>query len=236
VPSNSTPVPTLRRAVLGVVAGWVLCALAGLAALVALAVAPAGAQRAGDHWGGLVPGLKSRLAANPDPEVTLQLAMVYAHEGLLLDGWRALKQVDQMIGGAGHREDFGRRASARASAEVQRDPGNLLARYELAFASSFVEPDHQTAYREFLEISRQDPHNAMNHGYLGYIYAERKDAGNTIAQWEEAVRLDPSNNVLHYMLGMAYSHVSRSRDAAVQFALAYRDRTLYNYVTRGEQP
>ena len=35
---------------------------------------------------------------------------------------------------------------------------------------------------------------------------------------------------------MAYSHVGRTRDAAVQFALAYRDRTVYNYVTRGEQP
>jgi len=90
--------------------------------------------------------------------------------------------------------------------------------------------------REMLEINRQDPRNAMNHGFLGYAYADRKDAPNTIAQWEEATRLDPSNSLLHYMLGLAYSHVGRSRDAALQFAQAYRDRTLYNYITRGEQP
>jgi hypothetical protein len=38
------------------------------------------------------------------------------------------------------------------------------------------------------------------------------------------------------MLGTAYSRVGRTGDAAVQFALAYRDRTVYNYVTRGELP
>ena len=165
-----------------------------------------------------------------------RLAMIY-------DAYRVLRQVDQAIGGAQggsaadtNRAAFARRVSARASAEVGQDPGNLLARYELAFGSWFLETDHHTAMREMLEINRQDPHNAMNHGFLGYVYADRKDAPNTIAQWEEATRLDPSNSLLHYMLGLAYSHVGRSRDAALQFAQAYRDRTLYNYITRGEQP
>jgi Flp pilus assembly protein TadD len=154
-----------------------------------------------------------------------------------------LRQVDQTIGGAqgggtadANRTAFARRLSAHAAAQVGKDSGDLLARYQLAFASWFLETDHHTAMQEMLEINRQDPRNAMNHGFLGYCYADRKDATNTIAQWEEATRLDPSNSLLHYMLGSAYSRVGRSRDAALQFAQAYRDRTLYNYITRGEQP
>ena len=195
-----------------------------------------GAQRAGESWRPLIPGLKAQLTAQPDPEVALRLAMVYAHEGLLIDWWHMLKQLDHMIGGEGRREALGREIMAGAAANVKRDPGNLLARYELAFASWFVERDHHTAMREFLEITRQEPRNAMNHGYLGYLYADRQDAKNTIAQWEDGVRLDPGNSAIRYLLGTAYSRTGRTRDAAIQFALAYKDRTVYNYVTRGELP
>jgi tetratricopeptide (TPR) repeat protein len=214
-----------------------------LATLLAAWAVPVSAQRGGNTWKPLIPGLRTQFAAKSDPEMGTRLALVYAHEGMIYDGYRVLRQVDQAIGGAQggsaadtNRAAFARRVSARASAEVGQDPGNLLARYELAFGSWFLETDHHTAMREMLEINRQDPRNAMNHGFLGYVYAERKDAPNTIAQWEEATRLDPSNSLLHYMLGLAYSHVGRSRDAALQFAQAYRDRTLYNYITRGEQP
>lgn len=210
--------------------------VAAAVALGALSVAPAGAQRAGESWGPLIPGLKAQLAAKPDPELALRLAMVYAHDGLMIEWWHTLKQIDRMTGGEGHRQEVSRQVIPVASGDVKRDPGNLLARYELAFASWFVEPDHHTALGEFLEITRREPRNAMNHGYLGYIYADRQDAKNTIAQWEDGVRLDPGNSAIRYLLGTAYSRVGRTADAAVQFALAYRDRTVYNYVTRGELP
>jgi hypothetical protein len=214
----------------------VAAAVALGAALLTLPLAAGGAQRAGESWRPLIPGLKARLNAQSDPEVALRLAMVYAHEGLLIDWWHMLKQLDHMIGGEGRREALGREIMVGAAANVKRDPGDLLARYELAFASWFVERDHHTAMREFLEITRQEPRNAMNHGYLGYLYADRQDAKNTIAQWEDGVRLDPGNSAIRYLLGTAYSRTGRTRDAAIQFALAYRDRTVYNYVTRGELP
>ncbi|HVI85784.1 MAG TPA: hypothetical protein VNA86_10735 [bacterium] len=214
-----------------------------LAALLAVCAVPARAQHGGETWKPLIPGLRTQFAAKSDPEVGTRLALVYAHEGMIYDGYRVLRQVDQTIGGAqgggtadANRTAFARRLSAHAAAQVGKDSGDLLARYQLAFASWFLETDHHTAMQEMLEINRQDPRNAMNHGFLGYCYADRKDATNTIAQWEEATRLDPSNSLLHYMLGSAYSRVGRSRDAALQFAQAYRDRTLYNYITRGEQP
>jgi tetratricopeptide (TPR) repeat protein len=193
------------------------------------------AQRAGSSWHGLIPGLKAKIAQRPDPETSFRLAMVYAHEGMLIDGWHVLKQIDRTVGGEAGRPALERRIIQQSSADVQKDPKDLLARYSLAFAS-WVYGDHATAFREFLEVTRQEPGNAMNHGYLGYVYSTHNDAKNTVAQWEEAVRLDPSNSVLHYMLGSAYYRTGRARDAAVQFNLAYRDRTLYNYITRGEEP
>lgn len=212
--------------------------IAAVIACLGLAVGlatPVGAQRGGESWRPLIPALKAQAAGHPDPEVAFRLAMVYAHEGMLIDGWHMLKQVDQMVGGEGHRAETEDRIIGHASADVARDPNDLLARYSLAFAS-WLAGDHETTFREFLEITRQDPRDAMNHGYLGYIYSTRKDAKDTIAQWEEGVRLDPSNSVLHYLLGSAYYRSVRTLDAAVQFNLAYRDRTLYNYITRGEEP
>ncbi|HLW47042.1 MAG TPA: tetratricopeptide repeat protein [bacterium] len=204
-------------------------------ALAAVSGPLARAQQAGSNWRGLIPGLKAQTAQHPDPETAFRLAMVYAHEGMLIDGWHVFKQIDKMVGGQSGRPALERNIIGHSAAAVQQNPKDLLARYSLAFSSS-VAGNHDVTFREFQEITRQEPGNAMNHGYLGYVYSQRKDAKNTIAQWEEAVRLDPNNSVLHYMLGSAYYQTGRSRDAAVQFNLAYRDRTLYNYITRGEEP
>ncbi len=192
-------------------------------------------SQGGRSWKPLIPALKAQYASHADPEVAFRLAMVYAHEGMLIDGWHVLKQVDRVAGGERGRAELERKIITSSSAAITRDPRDLLARYSLAFAS-WVAGDHETPFRQFLEITRQDPQNAMNHGYLGYMYATRNNAKNTIAHWEESVHLDPSNSVLHYMLGSAYYRTGRTGDAAVQFNLAYRDRTLYNYLTRGEEP
>ena len=215
---------------------WAVAAIAAaVAAVVAGSPARVGAQAGGSSWKGMIPGLKAQIAAHPDPELEFKLAMLYAHEGMLIDGWHILKQIDQTIGGQSHRQALEQKIVADSTAGIQRDPHDLLARYQLAFAT-WLGGNRTVPFEQFQEITRQDPNNAMNHGYLGYIYSTHNDAKNTIAQWEEAVRLDPSNSVLHYMLGSAYYRTGRTRDAAAQFNLAYRDRTLYNYITRGEEP
>jgi len=227
-----TPTSNSRRTPSATSVAIVIVLLAGLFGAAGPAVQ---AQQAGASWRGLIPGLKAQVAQHPDPETSYRLAMVYAHEGMLIDGWHVLKQLDRMVGGEAGRPALERRIIQQSAIDVQKNPRDLLARYSLAFAS-WMAGDHQTTFREFLEVTRQEPGNAMNHGYLGYVYSTHNDAKNTVAQWEEAVRLDPSNSVLHYMLGSAYYRTGRSKDAAVQFNLAYRDRTLYNYITRGEEP
>ena len=105
-----------------------------LAALLTVWAAPVSAQRGGETWKPSIPGLRTQFAAKPDPEVGTRLALVYAHEGMIYDGYRVLRQVDQTIGGAqggstadANRSAFARRLSVRASAEVGQDPRNLLA-------------------------------------------------------------------------------------------------------------
>src|SRR3989442_14096048 len=91
-------------------------------ALSALFIAPAGAQRAGESWQSLIPGLKSQLAATSDPEVALRLALVYAHEGQLIDWWHSLKQIDRMTGGEGHRRAGGPPTPCPAPGGGPREP------------------------------------------------------------------------------------------------------------------
>src|SRR5579859_993505 len=71
---------------------FVTVVLALLAALLGAGGRAAQAQQTGSNWRGLIPGLKTRIAQRPDPETSYRLAMVYAHEGMLIDGWHVLKQ------------------------------------------------------------------------------------------------------------------------------------------------
>src|SRR6516225_6303838 len=126
-----------------------------LAALLAVCAVPARAQHGGETWKPLILGLRTQFAAKSDPEVGTRLALVYAHEGMVYDGYRVLRQVDQTIGGTqggsaaeASRVAFARRLSGHAAAQVGQDPRDLLARYEVAFASWFLETDHHTAMRE----------------------------------------------------------------------------------------
>src|SRR6516162_1513700 len=69
-----------------------------LAALLTVWAVPVSAQRGGETWKPLIPGLRTQFAAKSDPEVGTRLALVYAHEGMIYDGYRVLRQVDQTIG------------------------------------------------------------------------------------------------------------------------------------------
>jgi cytochrome c-type biogenesis protein CcmH/NrfG len=75
-----------------------------------------------------------------------------------------------------------------------------------------------------------EPDNPWTMGYLGFLHGERDEVDRAIAWWERGVRVDPKNAVLHYLLGLAYTRKGDVKRAATHFALAYRDRTLYEYV------
>lgn len=193
-----------------------------------LLVPAAGAQR--PDWRALAARYRQEVSRNPSSvEGHFSLAVVYAHEGRLLDGWEHLKRVDRLVGGEKGRGSVARRFMGESQASLRRDPDDVFALYRLAFAAYFANRK-DIALQAMQRAASVEPKNAWTMGYVGFLYGERQDVDRAIAWWERGVRVDPRNAVLHYMLGLAYSHKGDMKRAAYHFALAYRDRTLYEYI------
>lgn len=179
-------------------------------------------------WKTLVTQYKQVLVRYPtDVHTRYNLAMVYAHEGHVMEGWKELQTVDKHLGGK--RDEFGGEVVAEAQRILQRAPADVLTRYRLAFALYFQGRKDDTQ-REFARIVALEPAHSWSLAYYGYTYAEAGDIDKAIELWERGVKADPGNSVLHYVLGLAYTRKGQLKKAAEHFTAAYRDRTLYEYV------
>lgn len=197
-----------------------------LAALIA--AASFAAAQPGTGWDGLAVRYKQVLVRYPsDAHTRYNLAMVYAHEGQLLDGWRELQTLGTQLSGG--QQEFAGQVTAEANRILQRSPADVLTRYRLAFALYFA-GQKDAARLQFERIVALEPNHSWSLGYLGYAYMDRGDLNRAIALWERGVKVDPANSVLHYALGLAYTRKGELKNAARHFAAAYRDRTLYEYV------
>jgi tetratricopeptide (TPR) repeat protein len=200
------------------------------AALMLAGAVPVQAQGTVAEWPALIRRYEADVARTPgDPLVRFTLAMLYAREGRLLEGYRQLQEADQAAGPE-RREALARQVVRQAEDLIRRNPGDLLARYRLAFARHFLgEPAAVVA--EFERIVALDPRNDWGYGYLGQAYATMNQDDRAIAAWHRGLDVNPNNAVLHYVLGLMYAKRDDRRRAAHHFAAAYRDRTLYEYVT-----
>jgi tetratricopeptide (TPR) repeat protein len=200
------------------------------AAAVAAAAAPAGAQGVGAEWPALVQRYEAAVRRDPgDPGAHFTLAMLYARDGRLLDGWKHLQEADRAAG-PGRRVAMARQVAAEAQDLIRRNPDDLLARYRLAFAT-YALGDHAAVAAQFERITAADPRNDWGFGYLGQAYAALGRDDRAIAAWQRGLQINPNNAVLHYVLALAYTRQGDRRAAARHLAAAYRDRTLYDYVT-----
>lgn len=203
--------------------------LLGAAPLAGASIA-AGPAPATD-WAALARRYSEVLAQNPDDaDARFTLGVIQAHQGRLVEGWENLKLADRLLGGEPERPAFARRTIAAARQALRARPQDVLALYKLAFASYFVN-EKDLAAQAMLQAAHIEPKHAWTAGYLGFLYAEQGRLDEGIAWWERGLRSDPKNAVLHYMLGLAYSRKGDMKKAAVHFAAAYRDRTLYEYIT-----
>lgn len=197
-----------------------------LAVTLALVLGPAAAART--DWTGLAVKYKQVLVRYPtDPHARYSLAMVHAHEGQLLEGWRELESLGKQLGSSQQR--FASDVIAEADRILARSPKDVLIRYRRAFALYFL-GQKESARMEFEKIVAIEPTHSWSLGYLGYGYMDRGDLNRAITLWERGVKADPSNSVLHYVLGLAYTRKGQLKKAAGHFATAYKDRTLYEYV------
>lgn len=196
--------------------------------VVTLLASAARAER--PDWRVLADRYRQEVSRNPSSvEGHFSLAVVYAHEGRLIDGWEHLKRVDRLVGGEKGRGPIARRFMEESQASLRRDPDDVFALYRLAFAAYFANRK-DVALRAMQRAASLEPKNAWTMGYVGFLYGERQEVDQAIAWWERGIRVDPRNAVLHYMLGLAYSHKGDMKRAAYHFTLAYRDRTLYEYI------
>lgn len=171
---------------------------------------------------------KQVLARSPDDvQARYNLAMVYAHEGRILDGWNELKALDKQLGDK--RPQFTSEVINEARRILQRSPNDLLTRYRLAFALYF-NGQKDLCRVEFEKIVSLEPTHSWSLGYLGYLYADAGNLDKGMELWERGVKYDPGNSVLHYVLGIAYTRKGQLKKAASHFVAAYRDRSLYEYV------
>lgn len=192
----------------------------------ALTLGPAAAAKT--DWAGLALKYKQVLVRYPtDPHARYSLAMVHAHEGQLLEGWRELESLGKHLGS--NQQQFASDVISEADRILQRSPNDVLIRYRRAFALYFL-GQKDPARVEFEKIVAIEPSHSWSLGYLGYGYMDRGELNRAIVLWERGIKADPNNSVLHYVLGLAYTRKGELRKAAKHFATAYKDRTLYEYV------
>ena len=92
----------------------------------AAAAAPAGAQGAGAEWPALVQRYEAAVQRAPgDPGAHFTLAMLYARDGRLLDGWKHLQEADRAAG-PGRRLAMARQVAVEAQALLRRNPKIFL--------------------------------------------------------------------------------------------------------------
>lgn len=200
--------------------------LIALSITVALLLAPAVAAQT--DWTTLAGKYKQALVRDPtDPHARYSLAMVHAHEGRLLEGWRELESLGKQLGP--NQQKFATDVISEADRILQRAPNDVFMRYRRAFALYFL-GQKDSARMEFEKIVAIEPTHSWSLGYLGYGYMDRGDLNGAIALWERGVKADPDNSVLHYVLGLAYTRKGELKKAARHIAAAYKDRTLYEYV------
>jgi tetratricopeptide (TPR) repeat protein len=192
---------------------------------------PVAGQGVPAEWPALIRQYEAQVTRTPqDPMARFTLAMLYAREGRLLDGYKHLQEADKAAGAAARRTELARQVGREAEGLIRQNPRDLLARYRLAFARYFLD-DPAGAAAEFERIVAADPRNDWGYGYLGQAYAAARDDERAIAAWQQGLAVNPNNAVLHYVLGLMYTKKDDRRRAAAHFAAAYRDRTLYDYVT-----
>ncbi len=198
--------------------------------LLILAAGAHAAPATSTNWKALETRYRAELSRNPSSvEAHFYLAVIYAHEGRLVEGWEHLKRVDRLVGGEPKRAPVARRFIGEAQESLRRAPRDVFALYRLAFAAYFANRKDlaMTAMRQAAAL---EPRNAWTMGYVGFLHGERQEVDQAIAWWERGVKADPQNAVLHYLLGLAYTRKGDMKRAGRHFVLAYRDRTLYEYI------
>ena len=118
---------------------------------------------------------------------------------------------------------------------VAVDPKDAVARSELAAAyfGNGNSEDAEAQYREALRLKPAHPSALLG---LGYIYIRRGEEMNAIPLMRKAAAAAPKEYRPRFLLGTAYNHLERYREAVAEFEAALRlggvDAEIYYQLAR----
>ncbi len=113
---------------------------------------------------------------------------------------------------------------------VELDPNELRARFALVqyytLAPMFLGGGDRKAFQQATEIAARNP--SMGHEALGFIYADEKHTSEAFEQFEEAVRINPSNMGAWFRLGhlaaVTGSNITRGEEALQPYLISTPDQ------------
>ena len=106
-------------------------------------------------WASLTVKYKQVLVRYPtDPHARFSLAMVYAHEGQLLNGWRELQMIGKQLSSE-QQQRFATEVVGESDRVLQRSSNDILIRYRRAFALYFL-GQKDAAKMEFEKIRSEE--------------------------------------------------------------------------------
>lgn len=178
------------------------------------------------EWGDRAAGYRLVLLRFPGEVASrFALAAAEAHEGQVLDAWHQIQILGRQVPAA-DRPAVLRQMTADARAILRRNPQDLHARYRLGLAL-YLAGDLRGALAEATAAREAEPSNPWSIGYQGYLQSELGDLDGAIATWQEGLRRDPDNGLLHYALSVAYARRGDLRRAGYHLVRAYRNRDLF---------
>jgi tetratricopeptide (TPR) repeat protein len=141
------------------------------------------------------------------------------HRALQIDA--ALPKAHFYAGLAQLRSDHFTDAAAEFKAELDLVPGDSDSEYDLGFAY-LQQSQRELAADTFRTVIATHPENANAQYQLGKILLDRGDVKEAILHLEQAARLSPQADYVHYQLQSAYRKDARKEEADRELQL-YRE-------------
>lgn len=102
---------------------------------------------------------------------------------------------------------------------LSRQPDDLEALNGVAFVA-YAQGDFPEAARMFRAVVQHDPRNPWARSYLGFSLGKGGHIDEAVTVLEEGVRTFPKNEVLHFLLGVAYYEKGQVLRALLEMAKA----------------
>ncbi|MGE5552605.1 MAG: tetratricopeptide repeat protein [Betaproteobacteria bacterium] len=150
-----------------------------------------------------------------DPQSFFWLAVAHANLGQLEESRTAFERWDK----ADPQRKTTKLLVSESRALLAQDPGDLQGLNGLAFLA-YAEGNYAEAINYFQSVVSIDEQNPWPRCYLGFSLGKNGQVNAAVKVLEEGVRLFPDNEVLHFLLGMAYYRKGLFARALLEMAKA----------------